>query len=155
MSSVYFIDTNALSKRYVLERGTAWIQGILHPNLSNTIYIARITGVELVSAITRRERGGTIAPNDAQSARSVLRAHLITEYKTIEITPLILERAMTFAENFGLRGYDAVQLASTYEVNVLYTSQGLPAVTLVSSDTELNTAALALGLAVNNPNDYP
>ena len=62
---------------------------------------------------------------------------------------------MTLAETYGLRGYDAVQLAAAVEVNASYRSAGLPPITLVSADVELNAAASAEGLTVDNPNFHP
>lgn len=70
----YFFDSSALIKRYVSETGTAWIDSLLDPAAENETYLARIAGVEVVSAIKRRERGGTTSANDAQSALSNFRA---------------------------------------------------------------------------------
>ena len=49
-----------------------------------------------------------------------------------------------------LRGYDAVQLAAALEVRLQ-----VPLLILVSGDGDLNTAATAEGLPVENPNTYP
>ncbi|HXG19677.1 MAG TPA: hypothetical protein VNN62_11475 [Methylomirabilota bacterium] len=61
---------------------------------------------------------------------------------------------MTLAETRVLRGYGAVQLAAALEVNAASLSLGMPAVTLVSADTELNTAAVTEGLPIENPNTH-
>lgn len=155
MAQVYFADTSALSKRYVDEAGSAWVQAALHPRSGATAYIVHITAVELISAITRRERGGTIAPSDASAARNAFRAHLSAEYKIIRMSDALISNAINLAEIHGLRGYDAVQLAAAKEVDSLYTAQGFPHITLISSDNELNSAALAEGLAVANPSSLP
>jgi predicted nucleic acid-binding protein len=70
------------------------------------------------------------------------------------MTAMLLNRAMTLAETHSLRGYDAVQLAA-YEVNAFCTAHGLPPLTLVSADSELNTAATGEGLPVDDPNAHP
>jgi len=54
-----------------------------------------------------------------------------------------------------LRGYDAVQLATALAANRKRLNDGLGALIFVSADDELNTAAKAEGLSVENPNDYP
>ena len=59
---------------------------------------------------------------------------------------------MAFAETYALRGYDAVQLSAAVEVHVRGDTLGLPVLTLVSADEDLNVAATAQGLAVENPN---
>ncbi len=59
----YFCDSSALAKRYVSETGTAWVQALIAPTAGNEVYVARITLVELVSAITRRKRNGDLTPS--------------------------------------------------------------------------------------------
>jgi uncharacterized protein len=66
-------------------------------------------------------------------------------YRVIEITPTLVTRAMAFAERYVLRGYDAVQLAAAVEVQTRGDILGLPVLTLVSADEELNVAATAEG----------
>ncbi len=62
---------------------------------------------------------------------------------------------MALAETHGLRGYDALQLAASIQVNRLCVSSGLPALILVSADGELNAAALNEGLTLEDPNAHP
>jgi hypothetical protein len=47
-----------------------------------------------------------------------------------------------------------VQLAAAQEVQIRGDTLGLPVLTLVSADEELNVAATAEGLAVENPNRH-
>ncbi len=61
---------------------------------------------------------------------------------------------MTLAVKHALRGYDAVQLAASLEANDEAIANGLPPLTLVSADKELNTVAKSEGLNVENPNNY-
>jgi predicted nucleic acid-binding protein len=53
----YFFDTSALVKRHVAEAGTAWVKSLVRAKAGHTLYIARITAVEITSAITRRQFG--------------------------------------------------------------------------------------------------
>ncbi len=76
-------------------------------------------------------------------------------YRVIELTSALLSSAVSFAEMYGLRAYDAVQLAAAVELNAQRIRTGLSHVTLVSADDELNNAATAFGMQVENPNDYP
>jgi hypothetical protein len=59
------------------------------------------------------------------------------------------------ARAHALRGYDAVHLAAATTLNRQRLALGLGAVTLVSADAELNRAAVAEGLLVEDPNRYP
>lgn len=52
--SVYFFDSSALVKRYANEAGTGWVKGITDPTSPNSIYVAELTGVEVISAIMKK-----------------------------------------------------------------------------------------------------
>lgn len=153
--AVYFVDSSALVKRYISEIGSTWVLSLFDSALNNEVLIAAITGVELVAAITRRARGGSISATDATTACSQFRSDLQSEYQVVEITENIINSAMALAETLGLRGYDAVQLAAGREINALCIASGLPPVRFVSADNELNAAAASEGLLIKNPNDYP
>ena len=62
---------------------------------------------------------------------------------------------MALAESYGLRGYDAIQLAVGRAVNTLCINNGLLPIAFVSADNELNAAVIAEGLAIENPNNHP
>jgi predicted nucleic acid-binding protein len=151
----FFFDSSGIVKRYVNEIGTAWVTGIVAPTAGNRIYVAGITGVEVVSAVTRRQRSGSLTPGGAANTLSRFRRDFATEYRIVAITPALLTQAMSLAETHGLRGYDAVQLSAVLTVNRRRLARGLPALTLVSSDAELNAAATVEGLMVDDPASHP
>jgi hypothetical protein len=148
---VYFFDSSALVKRYAQEVGTAWVQTLA---ARHYIFLARITHVEVIAAIERRKRTGTLTAADAAAATAGFRAHLSTEYAMIDISRLLLSQAADLAEMHGLRAYDAVQLAAALQVQHERRAFGLPGLILVSADQALNTAATAEGLAVEDPNTH-
>ena len=125
------------------------------PAANNRIYIARITAVEVVSAITRRRRGGSLSLSDASTAITLFRHDLVNEYRIIEVTPTLIDVAMSLAETHGLRAYDATQLAAALEINHQRLAWRLSSVTMVCADVRLNVAASTEGLTVDNPNNYP
>lgn len=43
---VYFFDSSAIVKRYLIETGTVWVNGITDLAAGNKIFLARITLVE-------------------------------------------------------------------------------------------------------------
>lgn len=153
--AVYFVDSSALVKRYISETGSTWVLSLFDPALNNDILIAAITGVEIVAAITRRARSGSISAADAMAVCNQFKSDLRSEYQVVEITERIITSAMALAETQGLRGYDAVQLAAGREINALCVANSLPPVTFVSADNELNAAAASEGLIVESPNNYP
>lgn len=62
---------------------------------------------------------------------------------------------MVLSETYGLRGYDAIQLAAGRAINSLCLANGLPPLIFVSADNELNAAAIGEGLMIKNPNSHP
>jgi uncharacterized protein len=149
----YYFDSSALVKRYINETGSGWICGLFDPGLRHEAFIAAITPVEIVAAITRRSRGKTIAQVDALAACTQFRIDLQTSYQIVELTGVLLTQAMSLAEAYALRGYDALQLAAALAINALCVQNELPPLIFVSADGELNAVAAGMGLAVENPND--
>ena len=68
---LYYFDSSALVKRYISERGTAWVLGITDPGAGNIIFVARITAVEVVSAIMRAAWADSITSADALVPRPI------------------------------------------------------------------------------------
>jgi predicted nucleic acid-binding protein len=153
--SDYFADTSALAKRYINEVGSIWLRSLLDPSTGAETYIVRTTAVELVAAVTRRERGGSLSPADASAARSAIRLDLGSEYIISDVTDALIRHAMALAETHALRGYDAIQLAAALELSLLRDAMGLPRPLLLSADAELLAAAAAEGLTVDDPNAHP
>ncbi|OBQ09677.1 MAG: nucleic acid-binding protein [Anabaena sp. LE011-02] len=152
---IYFIDSSALVKLYVNEIGSAWVLSLFDPNLKNEVFIAAITGVEIIAAITRRSRSRSISMTDATLIRNQFKKELQKNYQIVEITESIINSGMALSEIYGLRGYDAIQLAAGRAVNTICIANGLAPITFVSADKELNAAVVSEGLMIENPNNYP
>jgi predicted nucleic acid-binding protein len=152
--AAFFCDSSAIVKRYVAETGSVWLSAITNPVGGNRVYIARITFVEVVSAITRREKGGHISTNDADNARLLFEQDYLSEFRKVEISENLTSEAANLAKKYALRGYDAVQLAAVLETEKERLALGLSSLTLLSADTNLNNAAIAEGLLVDNPNNH-
>ena len=151
----YFIDSSALVKRYVQEDGTSWVRRVTRRSTSNPIYLARITIVETTSAVARRRKGKTLTSAQASSIIYRFRQHLAGRYTIIEITPALLNDATRLANAHTLRTYDGLQLAASLQIRQQRQQAGFGPVALVSADRDLNNAAIAEGLAVENPNLHP
>jgi uncharacterized protein len=78
--SRYFLDSSALVKRYVVAAGTAWIVSLLARSMGNSVLIAQVTPVEVLSAVMRRQRNGEISVRVARAARLVLDRHCRRDY---------------------------------------------------------------------------
>jgi predicted nucleic acid-binding protein len=160
--AVYFFDTSALVKRYAVEQGSTWVCQVTDPKSGNKIYITRITGVEVVSALMKKVRD-TKTPlplGDAKKAIAEFSNDFDNQYELLSVTDSLLQTAMGLPERHKLRGYDAVQLAAALIVSAQSAQQGIPAtgvpsLVLVASDKDLLDAAQAEGLAVDDPQGHP
>lgn len=151
----YFFDTSALVKRHVTEAGSRWVKSLVRAKAGHRLYIARITAVEVTSAITRRQHGGDLSAAQGAAIIGHFRRHLAQRYTVIELTPAIFAEAMLLARKHRLRAYDAVQLAVALDLNERRRDAGFGPITLLSADQPLNAAATAEGMTVDDPNAHP
>jgi predicted nucleic acid-binding protein len=56
----YYADSSALVKRHIPEIGSAWFQALADLDAGNTIITARVSMVEVYSALNRRIREATL-----------------------------------------------------------------------------------------------
>lgn len=150
-----FFDSSALVKRYAVEVGTNWVFSLVRSSADNRLYLARITGVEVIAALTKRMRVGSLTASAAAKAVNRFEREFSNRYLLIETAPQIVRTAMNLAKNHTLRGYDAVQLASAIQANQDRISVGGSPLVFISADNHLNSAAAAEGLPVDNPNNHP
>lgn len=152
---VYYLESSSLVKKYVAEIGTSWIIGLFRQNKPMPFYVARITHVEVLSALYRRKRIGSLTEQQLDKAVKRFERDFYKKLFKIEIEKAITNKASELVKNYPLRAYDAVQLAAALTANDERISIGASAITFVSADNDLNKAASAEGLQVENPNNYP
>jgi predicted nucleic acid-binding protein len=148
----YFLDSSALIKRYIVEPGTAWVRLLTNHSSGNTVIIAQITQIEIVSGASRRVREGTLTTRTARAVRLLIDRHARRKYVAIGLTPQVVRRAEDLLAVHPLRTYNAVQLASALESNVRLVVAGLSPLIFVSADARLLVAAATEGLKTEDPN---
>jgi uncharacterized protein len=98
---------------------------------------------ETYGALARATRARRFAPAGAAPAYDVLRG-LLDEVEALELDRELADRAGELAASLGLRGGDAVHLASYERIES-------DATVLVAADGELARAARSLGCAIATP----
>ncbi len=153
----YFFDSSAAVKNYLNETGSAWVRSLVNANPPNQIHVSRLASVEVISAFVRRAKGKLITTNAAQNFITQFKANLQTDFEVVEIGLPLVSMAVDLVEKHGLRGYDAMQLASGLTLYVrLSAAMSAPfTFTFISADNNLNNAAQSETLAVDNPNNHP
>jgi hypothetical protein len=126
------------------------VRALTASGTGNFFYLARITDVEVTAALARRRGQAGLSVIQAVAALRQFRRDFGQDYRVVEITIALLQRAAQLADTHALRGYDAVQLAVALDVHARD-----QALVLVSADAELNAAATAEGLRVEDPNTHP
>ncbi|NJN66670.1 MAG: type II toxin-antitoxin system VapC family toxin [Chloroflexaceae bacterium] len=153
--SVFFLDSSALVKRYLVEPGTGWIVALAAPALGHSLLIAQVTRIEVIAALAARARAGSITTDERDTAVRLLTYHIVSQYQSIPLDAPILDRAARLPLHHRLRGYDAIQLATALVANTRLLSAGVPALTFVAADNDLLAVARVEGLSTVNPNIYP
>ena len=138
---ILYLDTSALVKRYVAEPGSEAVMALLER--ADMVGTAMLTQVEMASALAKAMRLHWIPPDEAGIAWQDFLEHWLS-FIRLPVTTVILERAARLAWQQGLRGYDAVHLATA-----LFWQETLgEAVTLVAFDLRLWQSAQRTGMAV-------
>jgi predicted nucleic acid-binding protein len=137
-----YLDTSALAKRYVREAGTEDVRGWV--DQAERIATSLISWAEIVAALARLVRMGVLIEDEAEAVLALLRTHWPMYIRTT-IDEHTIKRAGELAWTYGLRGYDAVQLASAE----LWQGALRQPITLVTYDRQLAEAGRRLGLAVH------
>ena len=150
-----YVDTSALVNRYVAEVGSAWVRRLLAHPAQYVIYTAALSQVEVISALRRRVREGSLAEAQAQWLAHRVTVHFAQRYQVIVLTQAVVDQACVGLQAHPLRAADAVHLACALTIRRIAQEQGLPPPNFVVADTALRAAATAEGFVVDNPLQHP
>jgi len=125
------------------------------PSSRNRLIIARITWVEVLSALARLQREGNLASADVDIAVRTFRYALDMQYQVVELDATLALAAGQLVQQYPLRAYDSVQLASALQVQTVLAHVQSASFVFVSADNRLLTVAQTIGIVVDNPNDHP
>lgn len=154
MVSAYFLDSSALVKRYVREAGSTWIRAITAPESENVILLARISWVEVLSALARLEREHVLQPATIATTVRAFRRDWDTQYQVVELDGGLAQAAGQLVMRHPLRAYDSVQLASALQTQPAFAHAANIPFNFISADDRLLKVAQAEGLTTDNPNHY-
>lgn len=152
----YYLDTSVLVKRYVTsEVGSLWIQQITDPATAPLILLSQIGLVEVAAAFARKERDGEITATERRQYLGLFVVDCQTQFHLLPTTDTVLRLAAELTHRQALRAYDAVHLATALQASQLLVGAGAAALTFISADGQLCSAAQAEGLTVDNPLVHP
>lgn len=138
---IRYFDSSALVKRYVREEGSNRVRRLLRTGIAVT---ARLSLVEIVSALARRGREGDLPASHLRRVVGEIRNDA-EQLVLVELTEAVAERARELLLVRALRASDAVHLASC----LLLREEAGAEVTLTTYDAPLASAAKAEGVPVD------
>ena len=106
---ILYLDASALVKRYIAEPGTR--------EVAEAIAAAEVVGTSLISraetsaALAKACRVGTLTREEAFAALEIFRGEW-SRFVRVQASEALMAQADAVAWELGLRGYDAVHLAS-------------------------------------------
>ena len=106
--AVLFLDTSALAKLYFEESGSAHVISLASDE-RNQIVIGVLAEVELRAAVRKRQRMKHL---DADEILQRFEAHLESGFVRQSLNQQVLDRAGELLDEYPLRAYDSMQLAS-------------------------------------------
>ena len=138
---IAYLDASALVKRYVAEAGSTDVSALISE--AKALGTAVISRAEVAAALAKAVRVKAVGKDAGASALRALTADWDNLIR-LQLTEVLIARAAGLAWEHGLRGYDAVHLATA-----LFWRETLDeAVTVATYDRELWTGAKTSGLAV-------
>jgi len=138
---IAYLDASALVKRYVAEAGSAEVNGLISE--AEALGTAVISRAEVSAALAKAVQVKSVSKNAGTSALQAFTADWDNLIR-LQLTEVLVARAAALAWEQGLRGYDAVHLATA-----LFWHETLDeAVTVATYDRELWNSAKTSGLSV-------
>ncbi len=150
-----YLDSSALVKRYVSERGSAWVARLCQ---REPVAVSLLAIPEVAAAFARRTREGALTVEQRDLLfRTVLRdAQALI---LVALTQTIIQQAttllLTAPPPVRLRTLDAVHVASARVAFARAWRRGVATGDFVAADQALLDAARRAGLATRHPEESP
>jgi len=139
--AILYLDTSALVKQYVQERGSREVQDLIRT--AEHAGTSQITRTEMAAALARATRMGLVPVTEGESAWN----GFLKDWEAItrlKVSGQIIDQSSELAWKYPLRGYDALHLASAVLWQEILEAQ----IILATFDRELWSAGSQAGLIV-------
>ncbi len=136
---IVYLDSSVLVKRYVAEKGSLPAGSLI--DRAEAVGTAVISRAEVAAALAKAVRMHIVTRAGASSALQVFSADW-NDFVRLQMTEVLMASAASLAWDHGLRGYDAVHLASA----LFWQDMLGEAVTLATYDRQLWQGGKKAGL---------
>ena len=138
---ILYLDASAIVKRYITETGSTEVNQII--SSSEVVGTSLLSRTEVVAALAKAIRVGVLTEPEASAAVQAFRSQWVN-FARMQVTETTVARADSLAWTIGLRGYDALHLASA----LLWQEAIGEPLTLATFDWQLWDAGEQVGLSV-------
>jgi uncharacterized protein len=145
--TLYFLESSALAKLFVQERGSERLIALVEPLTQAQKLVSSLSAVEVHSAIRRRERAGDLSPAVAAESLGIVEVEF-AQMTEQPVNASVIDTAKQFIDRHPLRALDAIQLAACWTARAV---TGITDIIFVASDHALLAAAAAEGLQTTDP----
>lgn len=139
---ILYLDTSALVKLYVRERGSAQVRR--HVNEAGVVATSVVAYAEARAAFARLLRERPASGNRHRERVGQL-DHDWQRYAVVELISAVARNAGELAEQHGLRGFDAIHLASALWLKAAHTDE----LVFAAFDRKLTAGAKSAGLTIS------
>ena len=136
-----FWDSSAIIPLCLKESASEAAKGLLKGD--EDVVVWWTTGVECLSALSRRQREKTLPSGDGLKAKTILSA-LATAWSEVQPTEMVRQRAERLLSIHPLRAADALQLAAA----LIWAQESPQGLEFVCLDQNLRDAALREGFSI-------
>lgn len=143
-----YLDTSALIKRFVEEKSSQFVQAMV--DSGEAVATAKIAYAEVFSGLTRKLRAGQIAKLSYDLACRQFESDW-NAYIRVELNDALLMLARDLIRRHGLKGFDAIHLASAVRLKDAIGEEAI----FAAADRRLLRAAAAEPLRAVNVETQP
>jgi uncharacterized protein len=155
---VLYVDSSALIKHYVQEKGSERVGKKLREeeDAATPVFTSVLTFAEIHAALARRSRDRSLSPDEFIRARTNFDSDWVLGLSAVDLEPTVLSIIRNIVDQFALRGADLVHLASAIWLrDAGVATRGRNQLVFLSSDKLLVKAAAGCGLEVSDPEVTP
>ena len=103
-----FFDSSAFAKRYIEEEGTGAVEQLCGE--ASVLALSVICVPEIISALNRRVREGSLSRNQYREAKACLSAE-VADATIVNLVPAVVADAIRVLETNAVRAMDALHVA--------------------------------------------
>jgi predicted nucleic acid-binding protein len=152
VANSFYMDANALAKRYIPEAGNELVDVILDTVPSSRIYFLNVGTGEVYSILVRKRNTGSLSPADFRQATADFHDEIVDRAAVtrVPVTNRLVTSSLQLILTHSINSTDALILKSALTIALRLRRAGDDLV-LVASDQRLLRAAQAEGLVTFNP----